>query len=83
MFKMFCPIVAWKFDVELPQPDGGALARLCYVRLPDRDLAVKALLNAYPNAKFMLRKGKSLSSEQAHEAFGQSVEVVLCVSAGD
>ena len=80
---MGLPIVAWKFDVELPQPDGGALSRVCYVKLADRDLAVEALMREYPNAKFRILRGKSVSEETLDGAFpGDNFladDVVRCV----
>jgi hypothetical protein len=77
------PIVAWKFDVELPQPGGGVLPLVCYVKLPDRGLAAKALIKAYPKANFRINRATPVSDEKLDEAFPadslSADEVVRCV----
>lgn len=75
--------VAWRFDVELPQPEGGVLPRVCYVKLPDRDKAVKALVREHPKANFPIHRAKPVSNDALDEAFhGDSFlldEEVRCV----
>jgi hypothetical protein len=75
-------VSAWKFLVELKQPDGSTLPRTCYVRLADRDAAAKALIKERPDANFRIDYGEPLTEGDLHKALGDTFlrdEVVRCV----
>jgi hypothetical protein len=65
-------VVAWKFVAELKQPGGDVLPRVCYVKVANKDAAVKALLKQRPDAHFRIDAGEPLTEAGLYEALQDS-----------